>query len=94
MVKVIAKGIFYDDKVEEAKNLYGKLVEETRNEKGCIAYNLYQGNEDKSTLLMIEEWDSNESLEIHKKSSHFTELVPQIGKLRKTSEISTYELVY
>ncbi|MDD4781205.1 MAG: putative quinol monooxygenase [Tissierellia bacterium] len=94
MIKVIAKGTFYEDKIEEAKNLYSKLVEESRKEKGCIAYNLYQSNDNRLVLLMIEEWDSNESLEIHKQSKHFTELVPQISKLRKFNELNTYELIY
>lgn len=94
MVKVIATSIFYEETVEEAKKLYANLVEETRKEEGCIAYNLYQDTKDKCVLVMIEEWENNESLELHMKSPHFTDIVPKIGKLRKSGEITTYDLIY
>lgn len=93
MVKVVAKGYFYEGKAEEAIKMYEVLVEKTRKEEGCIAYNLYRDTKDSSILTMIEEWESQEALDKHMKTDHFTSLVPQIGKLRKSSELNIYELV-
>lgn len=93
MVKVVAKGYFYEGKAEEAIKMYEVLVEKTRKEEGCIAYNLYRDSKDSSILTMIEEWESQEALDKHMKTDHFTSLVPQIGKLRKSSELNIYELV-
>lgn len=93
MVKVVAKGIYYEDKTEEAIKMYEELVEKTRMENGCISYNLFRDTKDSSILTMIEEWESQQALDKHMKTEHFTKLVPMIGKLRKNSELNIYELV-
>ncbi|MGD9566852.1 MAG: putative quinol monooxygenase [Sedimentibacter sp.] len=94
MVKVVAKGLFYEDKTEEAIKLYEELVSETRKENGCIAYNLFRDKKDPSILTMIEEWQSQEALDLHMKTKHFTTIVPQVGEFRKSSELNIYELVF
>jgi len=93
MVKVVAKGYFYEDKTKEAIKLYEELVEKTRKEDGCISYSLFKDIKDNSIMTMIEEWESKEALDKHMKTEHFTRLVPIIGKLRKSSELNIYELV-
>lgn len=93
MVKVVAKGYFYEDKTEEAIKLYKELVNETRKENGCISYCLFRDKNDPSILTMIEEWETQEALNLHMKTTHFTTLVPIIGGLRKKSELNIYELV-
>lgn len=93
MIKLVAKGFFYEDTVDEAIKLYEELVQKTREENGCISYNLFRDISDKTILTMIEEWESKEALELHKKTEHFTRLVPIIGKFRKESELNIYELV-
>jgi len=94
MIKVVSKGFFYEDKAEEAIKMYDELVKKSQQENGCIAYNLYRDIKDKSILTMIEEWESVEALDIHKTSEHFTRIVPMLNKLRKSSELNVYKLVY
>ena len=93
MIKVVAKGYFYEGKAEEAIKLYEELVEKTRKEDGCISYSLFRDIEDDSILTMIEEWESKDALDKHKKTEHFTRLVPIIGELRKSSEVNVYQQV-
>ena len=93
MVKVVAKGIYYEDKVNEALKLYEELVQKTREENGCISYSLFRDTKDSTILTMIEKWESQEALDAHMKTKHFTTLVPMIGKFRKSSELNIYELV-
>jgi quinol monooxygenase YgiN len=93
MVKVVAKGYFYEGKTEEAIKLYEELVEKTRKEDGCISYCLLRDIEDDSILTMIEEWENKDALDKHMETEHFTRLVPIIGKLRKSSEVNIYKLV-
>jgi len=93
MLKVVARGFFYEDKVDEAINLYEELVRETQKEIGCISYNLYQDLNDRTILTMLEEWEDTECLESHLKSEHFQRIVPEISKLRKSFEINKYKLV-
>ncbi len=94
MIKVVAKGVYLEGKSEVAIAMYDELVKETRKEQGCIAYNLFQDKDNKDVLTMIEEWESVEALEAHKKSEHFTRIVPMIGELRKSAELNVYELIY
>ncbi len=93
MIKVISKGLFYEEKIDEAIKLYEDLVKRTRKEDGCISYNLFRDVNDRSILTMIEEWESPEAWEAHKKTEHFIRLVPLVGNFRKSTELNAYELV-
>lgn len=93
MIKLVAKGYYYEGKTNEAIKLYEELVKESRKEEGCIEYNLYQDKNDKSILTVFEKWENEEALEKHKNSEHFKRLVPLISSLRVKSEMSAYELI-
>lgn len=94
MIKVVAKGNFIEGKIEEAIKLYEELVDKTRKEYGCISYNLYQDKLNHSILTVIEEWESEEALENHKNTEHFTRIVPLLGSLRNSSELNIYKLLF
>lgn len=93
MVKVVAKGFYYEDKVDDALKLYEELVSKTQKEEGCISYHLFRDVNDNSILTMIEEWESQAALNAHMKTEHFTRIVPMVGGFRKNSELNIYELV-
>ncbi len=93
MIKIVAKGIFYEDKIDEALKLYEELVIKSQKENGCISYNLFRDVNDKTILTMIEEWESREAHNIHKNTEHFTRIVPLVSNLRKSSELNIYELI-
>ncbi len=94
MVKVIAKFFVKADKIEEFLKLANELVEKTRNEEGCVNYNLLQDVKNKQTLIMVEEWESAEVLNKHMSSAHFTSIIPKIGVLAdKKEEISVCKVV-
>lgn len=88
MIKIIAKSIIKDNEVEKAISLYGELVDKTRLEDGCISYELYKDLNNENTLYIIEKWESQEHLDAHKKTEHFTKIVPQISDIRLNSEIN------
>lgn len=81
MIKVVARKLVNEGKVEEVIGLYYKLVEASRKEEGCIKYELYQDEEDPRVLAVMEEWECKEALDKHMKTEHFTKLVPMIGEL-------------
>lgn len=81
MIKVIAKKLIKEGKVEEVIKLYKELVEASRKEEGCIKYELYEDEKDSRILAVIEEWESKDALDKHMNSEHFTRLVPMIGEL-------------
>ena len=93
MIKVIAKSIFKDNYVENALHLYDELVVKTRQENGCISYELFQDVNNKNILCIIEEWESEAHLDAHKKTEHFTRIVPLISEIRESSEINILNLI-
>ncbi len=90
MIKVVAKKLVKEGKLEEVVSLYDQLVQATRKEKGCIKYELYQDDKESRILAVIEEWESKEALDKHMKTEHFTRIVPMIGELTEKAEINIY----
>ena len=94
MIKVVARQTIQEGKTGEFKSLVVHLVEETRKEEGCIAYQLCQDVKDETTFAFIEEWQSREALDNHMKSKHFVETMPKLDEIRKkASEVTIYTLV-
>ena len=57
MVKVVAKNYMKEGKLEDVAKLVKELVDETRKEKGCIKYELFQDRKSSLILTFIEEWE-------------------------------------
>lgn len=70
-IVVLARLKARQDSVETVKSELVKMVEPTRKEPGCIAYQLHQDNEDPSVFVFYEIWESAASLERHKDSDHY-----------------------
>lgn len=93
-MKLIAKKLIKEGKVDEVLKLYKDLVELSRKEQGCISYDLYQDESNARILAVIEEWESKQDLDKHKNSEHFTRLVPMIGELtEKMLDMTAYDKV-
>ena len=91
MVVVTAKMSFSEGKLKEAESFLKELIEKTNLEDGCIEYKSYLSKNSPDEIVIIEKWESQEHLDAHMKTKHFTELLPKIGELcSKETEISVY----
>jgi quinol monooxygenase YgiN len=55
------------------------LAAASRAETGCISYRLYEDTENSNALVFIEEWETDEALQLHFKTAHiaaFMQAVP------------------
>ncbi len=93
MIKVVAKNIVKSEKIEEVIAMYQELVDKTREEDGCIAYELYQDEQDATVLTMIEEWEDRAALDRHMKTEHFLRIVPLVGVHVTESSLNIYHKV-
>ncbi len=94
MITIIAKMVVKKDKIDEFKNLAEKLVRESRKEAGCISYSLFEDIHDGNILTFIEEWQSQEAIELHNNSKHFLEIVPQFSDLTVgQGEVNLYKVI-
>ena len=91
MITIVAKNTIKQSKVVEFKLLAEKLINESRKEIGCISYNLYEDSNNCNILTFIEEWKSEEAINAHNKSEHFTSIVPKFADFKDgPSQINLY----
>ncbi|REL26259.1 antibiotic biosynthesis monooxygenase [Thalassotalea euphylliae] len=53
------------DNVEQVKTALNKLVPATREEPGCVQYDLHQNNENPAHFMMYEVWQDTPSWHAH-----------------------------
>ena len=85
ILKLIAEDYIQPDKINEVLTFYQELIEKTRTEAGCIAYDLYHDHKQTGHFVFIEEWIDREALDLHVQSEHFQRLVPQIDQYQPSS---------
>ena len=69
------------DRAEELKSICLGLIEPTRKEEGCIAYELYQDTSNPGKFTFIENWQSKEHLDAHLKTPHLVAAGAAFGKI-------------
>ena len=80
MLKVIAEDFIKEEYIDIVMPMYAELVAATKQEPGCIEYNLFIDEDDRRHFIFIEEWVDHQALDAHCASEHFTRLVPMIDK--------------
>jgi quinol monooxygenase YgiN len=58
-----------------------ELVKPTRQETGCVNYDLHESAENPAKFLFHENWTSKAHLEAHLQSAHLQALLPRIEEL-------------
>lgn len=75
-MKAVFRFTVKKEKIEEFTRVASKLVTKARTDAGCIAYELFQDQNDKQCFAIIEEWKSPEAFKAHAEAPHSTELGP------------------
>lgn len=52
-----------------------KLIPTTRDEQGCVRYDLHRDNEDPARFLFYETWDSRELWQAHMNNQHLKDFL-------------------
>ncbi len=93
-VRVVARIVALPDQVEAVKAILTAFIEPTRQEKGCITYELLQNDAELTDFTFVEEWDSNELLDKHLQSKHIQEGIAKLsGLLPASVDIRRYHLL-
>ena len=92
MIIIVAKCKIKRGKTEAFKALTEELIRESRNEEGCISYNLYEDYHDSNILTFIEEWKDEEAIKLHNETKHFTSIVPKLSEFQEGhTEVNLYK---
>ncbi|MFZ1809024.1 MAG: putative quinol monooxygenase [Cyclobacteriaceae bacterium] len=82
VARILAKG----NQRELVKAELLKLIDITRNEKGCIGYDLHQDNENPNFFLFYENWQNRELWQQHMNNDH-------LAKYLKATEGAVEEFI-
>jgi len=80
-VTVVATFQARPGKETELKNALIGLVAPTRQEAGCLNYDLHISPDDPTKFLFHENWTSQAHLDAHLKSPHIATLLPRVDEL-------------
>lgn len=58
-----------------------ELVEKSRQDEGCVAYDIFFSCTNPLIGMICETWRDQEALDIHSRAEHFTRLVPLLKAL-------------
>jgi len=83
MIVLLAKSRLLEDKQQEFISVAEKLVKATREESGCVYYDLVQDAADEKVFYFVEKYRDEAALEAHKASAHFQTYVPMMNALRE-----------
>lgn len=92
MIYITAKNTFKNEDVNKVIELFSEMVKKTREENGCVRYELFQDTKNRGILTLLEEWSDMISFEKHLKTEHYLKIIPEIGKLSiKEKDVNIYE---
>ena len=80
-VTVVATFQARPGKETELKKSLISLVAPTRQEAGCLNYDLHVSPEDPAKFLFHENWTSKAHLDAHLKNTHIQMLLPRLNEL-------------
>ncbi len=70
-----------EEHTEKLKGLLENLVASSRQEPGCVQYDLHQDVQDSSTFVFHEVWENKEALGIHNSQEYFKSFFAQAPDL-------------
>ena len=71
---------------EQLLRLLGEMGDLSRQESGCLHYEVLENCRVDTNLAIIEMWASEEALALHKGSAHFARLIPPAKALARRWE--------
>lgn len=94
-VRVVARLVARPKTVEDLKLTLHELVTATRQEAGCVSYELLHNAQDPTDFVFVEEWTSDEALDEHLSSAHMQAASVKAGALLSAPpDIRRYRLLY
>ena len=80
-ITVVATFVARPGKETELRNVLIGLVTPTRQENGCLNYDLHVSSENPGRFLFHENWTTKMALEAHLQSPHVQALLPRVDEL-------------
>ncbi len=93
-LRVIARVKARPDYVAQVRDVLRALVDATRQEPGCLSYELLQNNSDPTEFVFVERWANAPAEQAHFVTPHLLSAIQQlVGLLASEPQISRYHVV-
>jgi quinol monooxygenase YgiN len=93
-IRVVARVAARPDTRVEVEAILRALVPTTRQEKGCISYQLLKNAADPCDFVFVEEWVSETVMQAHLTTPHIQKAFAQAGPLlARAPEVSSYSIL-
>src|SRR5687767_9982265 len=80
-LQVVARVIARSDTVDAVKKILVGMLEPSREEEGCLVYELLQCQDDPTDFTFVEEWTNDAVLERHAASPHIAGVQTELRAL-------------
>ncbi len=78
MIVVVGRVRTDADRRAELLRIGQRVAAASRQEPGCISYQVCQDTEDEHAVVFVEQWESEEALQAHFGTPHIAEFMPAI----------------
>ena len=78
-LKVVALLRAKEGSVGVLRDALQAIVEPTRAEPGCLAYDLFESTVDPNTMITVELWRSQADLDAHMETAHIAGAIAAVG---------------
>jgi len=93
-LRVLARVSAKADSVEHVRGILIGVVDPTRNEPGCLSYQLLQNRSDPADFVFVEEWENAAAEQAHFSTAHIRDaLVKLAGYLAAEPDIRRYSVM-
>ena len=93
-IRIVAKVVANPDSVDQVCSILSDLVEPTRQESGCISYELLQNRTDPTDFTFVEEWETDAAIDAHLTSKHIRDALMKLpGLISSDPDIRSYGVV-
>ncbi|QUJ70438.1 antibiotic biosynthesis monooxygenase (plasmid) [Photobacterium sp. GJ3] len=89
-ITVVATLVAKENKTEILKNALSALIVPSREEDGCIRYDLHQSIENPAKFTVLEEYQNQSALDYHNSQPYLSHLINQLDTLAENVDIATY----
>ena len=93
-LRVVARIVANAGSVDQVRAILTGLVGPTRQESGCISYELLQNRSDPTDFTFVEEWVSDAALKAHASTKHIRDAQSKLqGLLAIEPDIRRYSVL-
>ena len=93
MIVINAEFNIMPEQKQQFLNEISELIQASKQEEGCLSYQLYQAITDENNFVMVEKWENPQAIELHNTMSHLQEFAKKVPNYSRKAPQITVSLV-